>query len=183
MANEIAAAAEAQIIKARYNGKSKRWTFEYYVVVHLAQHQILSDLVEHGYQGMDDGTKVCHLTTGIKNDGLNVIRANILAIPDLQRDFDRCVTLFKSYISSNKYSKEHTLNISKTKTDPNGRNNGDHGGGSQGRGQGGGRGRGCRGRGNGGGNCRNNPSRKDKDNERKRDSNGNNSDSSEVLHH
>ena len=105
MVNEIAAAAEDQITKARYNGESKRWSFDSYVAVHLAQHQILVGLVEHGYQGMDNGTKVHHLTTGIKTDCLNVIKSNILASPALQRYFDKCVNLFKLFISSNKSSK------------------------------------------------------------------------------
>ena len=177
MVNELAAAAEAQIAKVRYNDESKRWKFDSRVAVHLAQHQILSDLVEHGYQGMDYSTKALHFTTGIKTDGLNVIKSNILASPYLQQYFDWCVTLFKSYISYNKSSREHTLNTSKTKTDPDGRNKGGRGVGGRDRGYGG-----VRGRVNGGENCRKNPSRKDKDNKLKRDSNGENYDISEVSH-
>ena len=106
--------------------------------------------MEHGYQGLDYSTKVRHFNTSIKTYGLNVIKANILAIPDLQRDFDRCVTLFESYISSNKSSKEHTLNISKTNTDPHGRNKGGLGGGGRGRCHSVGHGSDGCGRGNGG---------------------------------
>ena len=38
MVNELASAAKSQIKKARYIGKSKRWTFDSYVAVHFAQH-------------------------------------------------------------------------------------------------------------------------------------------------
>ena len=38
MVNEIALTAEDQITKVRYNGKSKHWTLDSYVAVHLDQH-------------------------------------------------------------------------------------------------------------------------------------------------
>ena len=66
---------------------------------------------------VDEGTKVRHITFGIKTDSLDVIKANIISTPALQRDFDRCVTLFKSYVSSNRTAKDNNLNISETKTD------------------------------------------------------------------
>ena len=126
--------------------------------------------MKHGYQGMDEGTKVYHLTTGIKTDSLNVIKSNILESPDLQRDFDKFVTLFKGFISSNLSSKEHSLNTSNLNTNrkPDGNK------GVVGR-RGGGRGRG-NGRGNGGrGRC-NYRSRKGVGNKRKH--NGNESENS-----
>ena len=88
MVNELASGAEVSTTKIRYTGETKRWTFDSYVAVHKAQNQILSDLVEHEYQGMGEGTKVRHLTNGIKTDVLNVIKANILVSPVLQRDFN-----------------------------------------------------------------------------------------------
>ena len=123
MVNEISDSAEAQIARSKYNGESKRWTFDSYVAVHLAQHQILADLVKHGYQMMDKGTKLRQLTQGIKTDALNVINANILATPAFQRDFGSCLSLFKSYIVSNRAPKELNLNISETNTNRAPRNN------------------------------------------------------------
>ena len=95
---------------------------------------MLSDLVKHGYQMMDEVTKVRHFTFGIKTDALNVIKANILATPTLQRYFDRCVTLFKSYTSSNRTAKDININISEMDTylDPD--RNKVRGGGGGGRG-------------------------------------------------
>ena len=40
MVNEVAAAAEAQIARDKYNREPKRWNFDSYVAVHLDQHQI-----------------------------------------------------------------------------------------------------------------------------------------------
>ena len=175
MVNEVAAAAESQIARAKYNGESKQWNFDSYFAVHLDQHQILSDLFNHGYQIMDEGTKVWHLTFGIKTDALNVIEANILATPTLLRDFDRCVTLFKSYISSKRTAKDININISETNTDRDPYRNKVRGGGGGGRGQIQGRGRyGGRGGGNQGGV----KPKKGKYGKRKRD--GNNFDGSDV---
>ena len=41
MVNEMASDAEAQIARTKYNGESKRWTFDSYVAVHLDQNQKL----------------------------------------------------------------------------------------------------------------------------------------------
>ena len=43
--NEVTAASEAQISRAKNNGESKQCNFGSYVAVHLNQHQILSDIV------------------------------------------------------------------------------------------------------------------------------------------
>ena len=177
MVNEISDSAEAQIARSKYNGESKRWTFDSYVAVHLAQHQILADLVKHGYQMMDKGTKLRQLTQGIKTDALNVIKDNILATLELQRDFDSCMSLFKYYIASNQASKELNLNISETNTDiaPVNNNNQTGRGGGQGRG----RGRGSHGD-RGGGNCDGNKPKINSDGKRKRDEND--SDGSEISY-
>ena len=177
MVNEMAAAAEAQSTRSKYNGESKCWTFDSYVAVHLAQHKILADLVKHGYQMMGKGNKVRHLTQGIKTDALNVIKDNILATLELQRDFDSCMSLFKYYIASNQASKELNLNISETNTDiaPVNNNNQTGRGGGQGRG----RGRGSHGD-RGGGNCDGNKPKINSDGKRKRDEND--SDGSEISY-
>ena len=98
---------------------------------------------------MDEGKKVWHLTFGITNNALNIIKANILATPALQRDFDICVTLFKSYISSNLTAKDININISETNTDCDLDRSKVRGGSGGGRGQGRGKGQdGDRGGGN-----------------------------------
>ena len=127
---------------------------------------------------MDEGTKVWHPTFGIKTDALNVIKANILGTPTLHRDFDRCVTLFKSYISSNRTANDININISETNTDCDPDRNKGPGGGRGGRGQGQGRGLdGGYGRGNLDG------VKPKKGNDRKRKHDGNNSDGLDVSYH
>ena len=124
---------------------------------------------------MNKGTKVRHLTFGIKNVTINVIKANILATPELQRDFDRCVTLFKSYISSNRTANDININISETNTDCDPDRNKGCGGGGGGRGQVRRRGKyGGRGGGNQGG------VKPKKGNYGKRKRDGNNFDGSDV---
>ena len=86
---------------------------------------------------MDDGTKFRYFNTGINTNGINVVNGNILTSSALQREFDKCVTLFKLFISSNKSSKENTLNISEINTDRESDGRNKHGGlGGSGRGQG-----------------------------------------------
>ena len=52
--------AEKNLKYTVYKGESKIWNFEKYVHVHMDQHQILTDLIEHGYAGIDDRSKVRH---------------------------------------------------------------------------------------------------------------------------
>ena len=66
---------------------------------------------------MEKGKKGWHLNFGIKTDTLNAIKANIMDTPTLQRDFDRCLTIFKYYISSKRTAKAINSNISDTNTD------------------------------------------------------------------
>ena len=74
--NTLASGAEHTIQRTSYTHETKRWNFESYVSVHKEQHQILQQLKDdHGYKGLDEGTKVRHLLAGIKADKLNTIKA------------------------------------------------------------------------------------------------------------
>ena len=117
MVNDRAAEAEAKLQSARYYGEKKRWNFESYVTIHKAQHQVMRDLKEFGYQGMDPGTQVRHLMHGIKTKELDAAKAQILASPILQNKFDACVDLFKGFIAQAK-NQNATLNISLADTNP-----------------------------------------------------------------
>jgi hypothetical protein len=112
--NRLASGAEHMLHTARYQNESKRFNFESYVSIHKEQHQILEQLEEdHGYKGMDEGTKVRHLLNGIKTDKLNVIKGQILGDPTLQTDFDRCVNLFKAYLEQVATDRSQTFNVSR----------------------------------------------------------------------
>ena len=126
---------------------------------------------------MDEGTKVQQLTQGINTYDLNLIKVNILASPELQQDFDRCMSLLKFYIAYNWASKELKLNISETNTDcalGNNKNQPRRGGG-QGRGRGRGSHVAC-----GGGNFSGNKPKQNHNGKRKL--NRNDSDGSDVSY-
>ena len=59
--DNMSSSAEKNLKVASYKGESKKWTFDKYVRVHMDQHQILNDLKEHGYAGIDERSKVRHL--------------------------------------------------------------------------------------------------------------------------
>ena len=65
----------------------------------MDQHQILTDLKEHGYSGINERSKIHHLLTSIKTDNLDDVKAQIIASKPLCSDFVACVTLYKDFIS------------------------------------------------------------------------------------
>jgi hypothetical protein len=73
--------------------------FEKLVLMHLKAHIILEGLVEHGYVGIDERSKVRHLMESIKTKSLDAVKAQIMANAELRTDFNACVTLFKDFIS------------------------------------------------------------------------------------
>ena len=65
-----AAIYEAKLRKAHYEGESSRFTSAKYTTIHKDSHTISDGLQEHGYQGMDEGTKLRRFLNGIKTDKL-----------------------------------------------------------------------------------------------------------------
>ena len=103
-ANNLASSAEAKLRKATYIGEKKRWNFEKYVNMQKEQHNVLEGLTRYGYSGIDEGTKVRVLIEGIKTDKLDSVKTQIMSNPALQRDYDRCVTLFSDFIKQTESS-------------------------------------------------------------------------------
>ena len=66
--------AEAELASTTYDGEKCHWNFEKYVKIHIDQHMILACLVEHGYSGIDERSKVCHLMNGIKTRELDPVK-------------------------------------------------------------------------------------------------------------
>lgn len=110
--DNMASAAERKLETTAYNGEKKRWNFERYVRTQVDQHSILEGLVEHGYAGIDERSKVRHLTNGIKTDKLDSVKTQIMASAALRVDFDACVNLFKDFIAQTQSDSNATLNIS-----------------------------------------------------------------------
>ena len=66
-----AADAERKLQTSDNDGEKKGWDMDKYVALHKEQHAIINSLTDHGYSGMDDGTKVHHFLQGIKSTEFN----------------------------------------------------------------------------------------------------------------
>ena len=64
----------------------------------IDQHTILEGLMENGYAGINNPSKVRHLLDGIKTTSLDTVKTRIMSKATLQSDFDGCVNLFKDFI-------------------------------------------------------------------------------------
>jgi hypothetical protein len=62
----MASEAETKLTGTLYNGEKKRFKWETYVRIHTEQHSVLNGLKYHGYAGIDDPSKVCHLLKVIR---------------------------------------------------------------------------------------------------------------------
>ena len=82
--------AEAKLASTTYDGEKHHWNFEKYVKIHIDQHMILACMVGHGYSGIDERSKVCHLMNGIKTRELDPVKMRILSDAMLCNDFDVC---------------------------------------------------------------------------------------------
>jgi hypothetical protein len=98
--DHMASKAEKYLATSAYHGEKRTWTFEKYALLHLKQHQILESLVPHGYTGIDPGSKVCHLNSGIKTSTLDAVRTQIISDESLCTDFAQCVTLYKDFVKT-----------------------------------------------------------------------------------
>ena len=97
--DNLSSGAEQNLELAQYSGENKRWNFGKYFRVHLDQHQIMTDLKEHGYSGIDERSNVRHLLKVIKTDALDAVKIQILSSSALRSDFTACVSLYKDFIS------------------------------------------------------------------------------------
>jgi len=96
--------AEKVLQKTTYHGKQRCWNFERFIKVQVDAHAILEGLVEHGYSGIDEQSKVRHLIDGIKTNKLEAVKAQIFASAALRQDYPACVTLFKDFIKQTNMS-------------------------------------------------------------------------------
>ena len=70
---------------------------------------ILQGLVEHGYTGIDECSKVHHIVNGIKTNELDTAKGQIRASLSLQNNFDHYVTLCQDFINNKKTATTQTL--------------------------------------------------------------------------
>ena len=116
--------AEAKLKDTSYSGEKRRWNFEKYVKTHVDQHAILTGLVEHGYSGIDDRSKVRHLMAGIKTKVLDPVKTQIMASAALRNDFDACVNLYKDFIEQSDDLGVRDANILSVQSNKNGASSG-----------------------------------------------------------
>eukprot|EP00934_Nitzschia_sp_Nitz4_P008127 Nitzschia sp. Nitz4//scaffold260_size33533//228//6137//NITZ4_007876-RA/size33533-snap-gene-0.41-mRNA-1//-1//CDS//3329544674//8117//frame0 len=109
--------AEAKLASLTYDGEKKRWNWEKFVSSHLEQHQILEGLEKYGYKGLDEQSKVRHLHAGIKTRELDAVRTQILASPNLRRNFDAATTLYADFIRANSALNLRHVQIAQVETE------------------------------------------------------------------
>ena len=109
--NHQANEAETKLKDSTYHGEKRHWNFERYVRMHQDQHTILQSLIQHGYAGIDERSKVRHLLDGIKTNELDTVKGQIWASPTLQNSFDDCVTLFQDFINNKRIATTRTSTI------------------------------------------------------------------------
>ena len=109
--NHQANEAQAKLKDSSYHGEKHCWNFERYVCMHQDQHTIIQSLVQHGYAGIDERSKVRHLLDGIKTNELDTVKGQIWASPMLQNNFDGCVTHFHDFINNKRTATTWTSSI------------------------------------------------------------------------
>ena len=139
-----------------YIVESRNGTFEKYEAMHVALHNKGRGLVAFGFNMIDERILIDAFTTGITDPDLDVVKANVMAMPEIVCDFDAVPKCYGDYIKNI----PKTCKISEVKTRDNRGDDGHQGDGGGNRR--GGRGGGSRtGRGGGGNKCGENPSRKE----------------------
>lgn len=108
--DNMATQAEAKLTATTYNGEKRRWNFEKYVKLQVDQFTILEDLVQYGYAGIDERSKVRFLMNGIKTKDFDSVKTRIMSDETLRTDYDACVNLFKDYLAQNP-TLRHTPNV------------------------------------------------------------------------
>ena len=79
----LSSTVEHKLKMMMYKGEMHHWNFEKFTKVHVNQHAILDGLVEHGYSGINERSKVHHLMEGIKTNKLDAVKTQILSSPPL----------------------------------------------------------------------------------------------------
>ena len=111
--DHLASQAERKLQNTSYTNEGRRWNFEKFVRTHVEQHQILTELKDHGYSGIDERSKVRYLLDGINTTTLDSVKTQILASTDLRNDFTASVNLFQDFLKQTKTAKDpRTSNVS-----------------------------------------------------------------------
>ena len=118
--DNMSSKAERKLQTTTNTGEKHRWNFEKYVRVHIDQHTILNCLKQHGYSGIDELSKVRHLTNGIKTKALDSVKTQILSSAALRNNFSTCVNLFQDFIDQDANQETKTVTIAAVRTSDDG---------------------------------------------------------------
>ena len=92
--------------------KAKNWGFEKYVLSHMDQHTILEKLVEHGYSGIDETSKIRHFSRGITDPEMETVKSSVSANIVNLDTFDKVVATYRTFIESKKHhTKDTKINV------------------------------------------------------------------------
>jgi hypothetical protein len=134
--NNMASAAESKLNVTQQSGEERIFYFERYVRVYTEQHSVLNVLVEYGYYGIDESSKVRTILKGITTPQYDDAKARILASTELKTNFARSIELYKDFIKETKA--EARMNARGKGGMGNGKGNGDGNGNGNDHGCGGG---------------------------------------------
>lgn len=96
----MAAQAEHNLRNRTYRGEHRRWNMEKYITHHRSQHAIIDSLVDQGYAGMDQRSRVRHFIDNVKVPALDHLKAQVLSSDQLRQSFDDTVSLYKDYLAN-----------------------------------------------------------------------------------
>ena len=92
--------------------KAKNWGFEKYVLSHMDQHTILEKLVEHGYSGIDETSKIRHFSRGITDPEMETVKSSVSANIVNLDTFHKVVATYRTFIESKKHhTKDTKINV------------------------------------------------------------------------
>ena len=80
-------------------GKHRNWNFDKYVITHKKQNTTFDKLLmDHGYKGIEESSKVCLFMQGIKDPTLTPMKSAFFTQQNLT--FDSAVTGFHAFLEN-----------------------------------------------------------------------------------
>lgn len=97
--NYLASQAEQAMDKLSFGGQVRNWDFDKYCAKHEEHYNVLADLITHGYNLMDDGTRKRKFLAGIQDVRLAIPKQACQA--DTKKNFEDTVNEIKQFILMN----------------------------------------------------------------------------------
>ena len=88
MVDNMASNLLSDIQALTYRGETRNGTFEKYDAMHVVLHNKGQGLAAFGFTMIDERILIDAFTAGITDPALDVVKANVIARPELVGDFD-----------------------------------------------------------------------------------------------